>query len=191
MKKKVTGSKSKTPGKLTAKDFGALITQVRGLIQSARYAAATTVNTLQVLTNFEIGRRIVEHEQKGEARAGYGELMMRTLADKLSVEFGRGFSKRNLDYMRRFYLEYASRIPRMVQKPSAPLLPIFLDFSRNCVFLVWELQNFHGRFKLLELRIFMHQRGVSLLRKRGNPGIGDGETMSGFELPRKHSECFS
>jgi predicted nuclease of restriction endonuclease-like (RecB) superfamily len=121
MKKKASGSKSKTPGKLTAKDFGMLVAEVRGLIQSARYAAATTVNTLQVLTNFEIGRRIVEHEQQGAARAGYGDLMMRTLANKLSVEFGRGFSKRNLDYMRRFYLEYASRTPRIVQKASAQL----------------------------------------------------------------------
>ncbi len=122
MKKKVTGSTRKAPGKLAAKDFGTLIAEVRGLIQSARRTAATTVNTLQVLTNFEIGRRIVEHEQKGEARASYGDLMMRTLADKLSVEFGRGFSKRNLDYMRRFYLEYASRTPRIVQKASVQLL---------------------------------------------------------------------
>lgn len=80
MKKKATGSKSKTPGKLTAKDFGALIAEVRGLIQSARHAAATTVNTLQVLTNFEIGRRIVEHEQQGVARAEYGKELLRELS---------------------------------------------------------------------------------------------------------------
>ena len=46
-----------------------LIAEVRNLIISARNAAASTVNTLQVLTNFEIGRRIFEHEQKGEKRA--------------------------------------------------------------------------------------------------------------------------
>src|SRR5712692_2590384 len=57
MKKKVTGSTRKAPGKLAAKDFGTLIAEVRGLIQSARRTAATTVNTLQVLTNFEIGRQ--------------------------------------------------------------------------------------------------------------------------------------
>ena len=50
----------------------ALVSEVRQLIATARSAAATTVNTLQVLTNFEIGRRIVEHEQKGEKRAEYG-----------------------------------------------------------------------------------------------------------------------
>ena len=47
----------------TAHELTPLITELRGLIRSARHAVATTVNTLQVLTNFEIGRRIVEHDQ--------------------------------------------------------------------------------------------------------------------------------
>jgi hypothetical protein len=103
---------------------------VRGLIQSARHAAATTVNTLQVLTNFEIGRRI-EYEQKGATRAGYGGLLMRTLADKLSSEFGRGFSKRNLDYMRRFYLDYTDRTLGLgVSLPITPREIVATDRSR-------------------------------------------------------------
>jgi predicted nuclease of restriction endonuclease-like (RecB) superfamily len=120
-KKKITDSKGRVSRRESAQEFGSLVAEVRSLIQSARHAAATAINTLQVLTNFEIGRRIVEHEQKGRNRAGYGDLLMRTLADKLSGEFGRGFSKRNLDYMRRFYLDYADRIPRIVQKASAQL----------------------------------------------------------------------
>src|SRR5215210_4387893 len=103
MKKKVTSSKSKTPGKLTAKDFGALIAEVRGLIQSARHAAATTVNTLQALTNFEIGRRIVEHEQQGVARAEYGKELLKALSARLTEEFGKGFSTTNLKLMRQFF----------------------------------------------------------------------------------------
>lgn len=43
------------------------------------------------MTNFEIGRRIVEHEQKGAKRAAYGGLLMHTLAERLTEEFGRGF----------------------------------------------------------------------------------------------------
>ena len=49
-----------------------LVTEVRHLIQAARGGVASVVNTFQVMTNFEIGRRIVEHEQKGEKRAAYG-----------------------------------------------------------------------------------------------------------------------
>jgi predicted nuclease of restriction endonuclease-like (RecB) superfamily len=115
MKKKATGGKSKTPGKLTAKDFGALIAEVRGLIQSARHAAATTVNTLQVLTNFEIGRRIVEHEQQGAERAGYGKELLKELFVRLTEEFGKGFSTTNLKLMRQFFIENRHRIG---QKPT-------------------------------------------------------------------------
>ena len=49
-----------------------LIAEVRSLIQFARRGAVSVINTLQVVTNFEIGRRIVEHEQQGEKRAAYG-----------------------------------------------------------------------------------------------------------------------
>ena len=73
-----------------------LIAEVRNLVQSARHTAASTVNTLQVLTNFEIGRRIVEHEQKGENRARYGQELLKELSAHLTVEFGKGFSVSNL-----------------------------------------------------------------------------------------------
>lgn len=102
----------------TPPEFGALIAELRGLIQSARHTAVTRVNTLQVLTNFEIGRRIVEHEQQGEKRAGYGKELLKMLSTRRTEEFGNGFSKSNLEYMRRFYLEWRHRDPRIAQKPS-------------------------------------------------------------------------
>ena len=76
-----------------------LIQRVRSLILSARKIAARGVNTLQVVTNFEIGRMIVENEQKGEKRAQYGKQVIGELSEDLSEEFGRGFSKSNLEYM--------------------------------------------------------------------------------------------
>ena len=74
------------------------------LLQAARQAAARTVNALMTATYWEIGRRIVEFEQGGEARAGYGETLIQRLADDLSRQFGRGFSRQNLQQMRQFYL---------------------------------------------------------------------------------------
>jgi len=112
---------ARKPAKSSAADLSGLLTEVRDLIRSARRGVATVVDTFQVATNFEIGRRIVEHEQKGEKRAGYGDLVVRSLASRLTEEFGCGFSKRNLDYMRRFFLDYSDRLPRIVQKPSAQL----------------------------------------------------------------------
>lgn len=87
-----------------------LLAEVCRLIQSARHAAATTVNALQVLTNFEIGRRIVEYEQKGAARAEYGKELLKELSSRLTEEFGKGFSLTNLKLMRQFFVEHQSRI---------------------------------------------------------------------------------
>jgi len=105
-------------------ELGPLIAEVRGLIHSARHAAATTVNTLQVLTNFEIGRRIVEHEQQGATRAEYGKELLKLLSARLTEEFGRGFSKANLEYMRRFYLEWRHSDPQITQKASGQFAPL-------------------------------------------------------------------
>mgnify|MGYP002629727786 CR=1 FL=1 len=80
MKRKATSAKRSAVAKVKPGGLAPLIAEVRGLIKSARHAAASTVNTLQVLTNFEIGRRIVEHEQKGEKRAGYGQKMLQVLS---------------------------------------------------------------------------------------------------------------
>ena len=73
---------------------------------------------LQVYTNFEIGRRIVEEEQQGANRAQYGKEIVRELAARLTREFGSGFSKTNLEYMRRFYLAYPGRTPQIAQTAS-------------------------------------------------------------------------
>lgn len=111
----------KKPVTTATHELAPLITELRGLIQSARRAAATSVNTLQVLTNFEIGRRILEHEQKGAERAEYGKELLKILSAKLSEEFGNGFSERNLEYMRKFFLLWRERLPEISQTVSAKL----------------------------------------------------------------------
>jgi len=101
--------------------FIPLVADIRELVQGARKAAAQNVNILQVVTNFEIGRRIVEFEQQGNRRAEYGERIIRVLSQRLTAELGRGFSKRNLEYIRRFYLEYRDETPQIAQTLSAQL----------------------------------------------------------------------
>ena len=103
--KMAAASKGIKPGELAP-----LIAEVRQLIQSARRGAASAVNTLQLMTNFEIGRRIIEYEQRGEKRAGYGDEVVKGLAQALTAEFGKGFSLTNLKLMRKFYLLFRSRI---------------------------------------------------------------------------------
>ena len=98
-----------------------LLADIRDLILSARRAIVRSVDTLQVLTSFEIGRRIVEHEQHGTSRAAYGKLVVEELAKRLTIEFGKGFSKSNLEYMRRFYVMYRDRYPSIAQTVSGQL----------------------------------------------------------------------
>ena len=124
--------------------LGTLVAEVRSLIQSARHMAASTVNTLQVRTNFEIGRRIVEHEQKGEKRAGYGQELLKALSARLTAEFGQGFSVSNLQLMRKFFIEYKFRIQQQAavkltvakiqQQPAVEFSPVIAKPSQKSPF---------------------------------------------------------
>jgi hypothetical protein len=62
------------------------------LLDAARQAAARSVNALMTASYWEIGRRIVEAEQQGKRRAGYGEQLIERLSADLTAQFGRGFS---------------------------------------------------------------------------------------------------
>ena len=89
-----------------------LFSEIRELLNEARAHASRQVNALLVATNFEIGRRIVLHEQDGESRAAYGKAVLKQLSAQLNAEFGRGFSVENLTNMRRFYMAFRGRIPK-------------------------------------------------------------------------------
>ena len=81
--------------------------RVIALIESARQKVAYTANLAQVYTNYEIGRQIVEEEQGGKRRAGYGEKIIEELSAKLTARYGRGWSEPSLWRMRQFYLLYS------------------------------------------------------------------------------------
>lgn len=80
--------------------------QIRDVLTEARSQAYQAVNSAMVQAYWNIGRIIIEEEQHGELRAEYGERLISDLSKKLAVEFGRGFDKRNLWFMRSFYMCY-------------------------------------------------------------------------------------
>jgi predicted nuclease of restriction endonuclease-like (RecB) superfamily len=103
MPTKRVGTRTKrTPG-ATLRDYDEVLSGVVELLEQARHAAARAVNAIMTAIYWEIGRRIVEFEQGGEARAGYGEALLKRLAEDLTARLGRGFSERNLEQMRLFY----------------------------------------------------------------------------------------
>ena len=97
-------------------DYDAILTDVAGLIEEARRSVARTINSSMTALYWLIGRRIVEHDQAGKERAAYGEELLIRLAEDLTARFGRGFSRRNLQQMRQFYLAYPS--PEICQTVS-------------------------------------------------------------------------
>jgi predicted nuclease of restriction endonuclease-like (RecB) superfamily len=88
-----------------------LYRRIQQILESARAGVARTVNTTQVMTNWLIGREIVQEEQHGKRRAGYGERLLKSLAKQLSKEYGPGYSERNLRFIRQFHLEYPDLLP--------------------------------------------------------------------------------
>ncbi|MEJ6979412.1 PDDEXK nuclease domain-containing protein [Pedobacter sp. P351] len=91
-----------------------LLNSVSLLIKEARNLVVRNVNTTMVYTYFHIGRMIVEEEQHGKDRAAYSESVLKELSGHLTKEYGKGFSHRNLEYFRKFYLSYTNRISQSV-----------------------------------------------------------------------------
>ena len=133
MKKKSVSTKKPVLIKPRTKGINPLIAEVRRLINSTRHAIANSINSFQVHTNFEIGQRIVEHEQQGEKRAAYGTALLKELSQKLTKEFGRGFSEDNLSNMRKFFLTYkdqVSQFPRsLLGNSKSSISPAIRDIS--------------------------------------------------------------
>lgn len=80
-----------------------LFDDIKKILLSARNQAYSAVNFAMVQAYWLIGKTIIEHEQNGNERAEYGKAVLQTLSDRLSKEFGKGFSVRTLQQMKKFY----------------------------------------------------------------------------------------
>jgi predicted nuclease of restriction endonuclease-like (RecB) superfamily len=98
--------KRKSDKPVSIQGYDSLLSGMVSLIEEARRVCARTVNAIITATYWEMGRRIVENEQSGRRRAGYGEALLKKLSADLTSKFGRGFSRQNLQQMRQFYRAY-------------------------------------------------------------------------------------
>jgi hypothetical protein len=120
---------SKRPGKVSRREpkrphqpYRELLSGVVRLIEQARLAAVRSVNVVLTSTYWLVGQRIVEHEQSGSERAAYGQELLKQLAQDLTPQLGRGFSERNLEQMRLFYLGWPNS-----QTASAEFTPLSIS----------------------------------------------------------------
>jgi len=91
---------------LSKAKYDELLDNIGLTIEQARQNAIKYVNTELVKANWEIGRHIVEYEQRGKERAEYGSDLLSKLSKDLRQRYGKGFGRRNILDMRRFYLAY-------------------------------------------------------------------------------------
>jgi len=107
---------------------------VREILQQARENSYRAINFEMVKAYWKVGQVIIEEEQKGEARAQYGKFLIKRLSEHLSAEVGKGFSARNLRYMREFYRTF----------PKWELVRPSLSWTHYC--LLCKVENETARF---------------------------------------------
>jgi predicted nuclease of restriction endonuclease-like (RecB) superfamily len=114
----------------TEDNYESILSELNELLEQSRRLTARSVNAIMTATYWEIGRRIVEVEQKGEERAEYGKELLKKLSKDLTDKFGRGFSERNLEQMRLFYSTWqisqtlSAKSQEIVQTASAQSLDL-------------------------------------------------------------------
>src|SRR6266536_470874 len=148
-----------------------LFNSIKLLIEEAKQKIVRNVNSVIVYTNLEIGKKIVESEQQGKERAGYAEKTLIQLSADLTAEYGSGYSRTNLEYMRKFYLLYKNRIsqPQVgksgTTKKSQPVagklgIPLQLSWSHYVYLLridddnernFYEIESFQNNWGKREL----------------------------------------
>jgi len=156
-----------------------LYSEIKGVLEKARAQVVHTVNHTMVSAYFEIGRLIVEHEQDGDEKAGYGLQTLKALSTKLTLEFGRGFSKRNLENMRKFYLEYGKTQTVSAQFKLSWSHYVFLlsiPIQERCFYEIessenqWSLRELKRQFNtglFDRLRLSKDKDAVKVLSKEG------------------------
>jgi hypothetical protein len=100
------------------KNYNNILDRIGSILVETRTKAVREINKAQVLADREIGSEIVDFEQKGKARAEYGEELIKRLSEDMTEKFGKGFSEMNLRNMRRFYLEFPIQIQQTLSVKS-------------------------------------------------------------------------
>ena len=127
--------------------------EIHELLSKARQNIISNINSTMTKTYFLIGKRIVEEEQNGNKRAEYGKNLIKILSEKLTKEFGKGFSQRNLEQMRTFYVRYS--IPQTLSaefKLSWSHYLILMRIEDIGTRNFYEIEAFENNWSLRELK---------------------------------------
>jgi predicted nuclease of restriction endonuclease-like (RecB) superfamily len=138
---------------ITEKDQ--LFDKIVDLLEQSRNKIFTQVNTTIVQTYFEIGKIIVEDEQKGESKAEYGKEVLKKLSKQLTQKFGKGFSVQNLERMRLFYVTFSksSTVSRKLSWSHYVRLLAFADQPLKLEFYCTQAEKSNWSYRELDRQI--------------------------------------
>ena len=187
----------------TKPNYNKLLADIGITIQAARQNAVKAVNTELVKANWEIGRHIVEFEQQGEERAEYGSALLARLSKDLNLRFGKGFGRRNILDMRRFYLCYQKwqAVPaKLSWTHIVSIIGVSDDIARKfyekqTVLEGWSYRELERQIdsSLFErLALSKDKKGVLQLSKKGHKisqpheAIKDPYVLDFLKIPQSH-----
>ena len=160
-------------------DYSLLINSIGTLLEEGRTHAYHAVNSILVRTYWEIGKRIVEYEQEGRERADYGSSLLDTLSNDLKQRYGKGFSRRNILDMRRFYMVYPkwqTVSAELSWSHYVALLSIEHDnersfYEKQCIHEKWSLRQLERQIDsslFQRIALSKDKKGVLDLSKNGH-----------------------
>ncbi len=189
-------------------DYDNLICRIDDLWTSAKYRAAEAVNTELLEANWQTGQYIVEFEQKGEMRAEYGKFLLTRLAKDLTVRRGRGFSRSNLIYMRKFYLTFPKRETvshlltwshyfELLKCEDKMELQFYFQEAINQKWKVRELKRQIKSSLFHRLALSTDKKGVLALARQGHPILSAEDVIhdpyvlefTGLPHKKRYKEC--
>ena len=158
--------------------FEKMISDIELLVNASKNELATSINKVMTVTYWSIGKYIVEFEQNGNAKAEYGKNLLSTISKELTLRLGKGYSRPNLNNMRKFYLKY-SNCQTVSEKLSwshiCELIKIDDELERNfyekeCVVENWNVRTLRRQMDsalFLRLASSRDKEGILKLAQNG------------------------
>ncbi len=137
------------------------------LIETAKQNIVKTVNNNMVYTYFGIGQMIVEKEQNGEIRAEYGKQVIKNLSDRLQNKYKTGYSQRNIEQMRQFYITFTIPQTASAELQNDKMIMKNIDFQLTWshYLLLMRIQDIDER-KFYEIESVNNGWGVRELKRQ-------------------------
>lgn len=155
---------------ISTQNYQSLKKEIGELLATGREQAGRAVNTILVQTYWQVGQHIVEFEQGGDEKSEYGSELLDRLSKDLTLEFGKGFSRSNLVYIRKFYLAFPKSETLSHQLSWSHYFEILKaddDLERNFYFKECEKENWSVRELRRQMKSMLFHRLALSKDKKG------------------------